>query len=65
MRDLGWFERKNLVYENRWVGDKPENARSLAAELAGLKVDVIVAVGRLSTGFQPSFRGEFMSRKTD
>jgi hypothetical protein len=46
MRDLGWFERKNLVYENRWVGDKPENARSLAAELAGLKVDVIVAVGR-------------------
>ena len=45
MRDLGWFERKSIVYENRWVGDKPENARSLAAELAGLKVDVIVAVG--------------------
>jgi hypothetical protein len=40
MRDLGWVEGKNIVYENRWVRDKPENARNLAAELAGLKVDV-------------------------
>jgi putative ABC transport system substrate-binding protein len=45
MRDLGWVEGKNIAYENRWVRDKPENARNLAAELARLKVDVIVAVG--------------------
>jgi putative ABC transport system substrate-binding protein len=45
LRDLGWVENKNLVLENRWVKGKLENARALASELAGLKVDVIVAVG--------------------
>jgi putative tryptophan/tyrosine transport system substrate-binding protein len=45
LRDLGWIEGKNLVLENRWVKDKLENARPLAAELTQLKVDVIVAVG--------------------
>jgi putative ABC transport system substrate-binding protein len=45
LRDLGWVEGKNIVIENRWTGDKPESAGSLAAELVRLKVDVIVAVG--------------------
>jgi putative ABC transport system substrate-binding protein len=45
LRDLGWLEGKNIVIENRWVRDKPENARKLASELVGLEVEVIVAVG--------------------
>lgn len=45
LRDLGWLEGKNFVFENRWVRDKAENAPNLASELVRLKVDVIVAVG--------------------
>ena len=45
LRDLGWVEGKNIVLENRWVGDKTENAVNQAAELVRLNVDVIVAVG--------------------
>ena len=45
LRDLGWFEGKNIVVEKRWVRDDPGMARRLAAELVRLKVDVIVAVG--------------------
>ena len=45
LRDLGWVEGRNIVLENRWVGDKAESALNLAAELVRLNVDVIVAVG--------------------
>ena len=45
LRDLGWVEGKNIVLENRWVGDKTENAVNQAAELVRRNVDVIVAVG--------------------
>jgi putative tryptophan/tyrosine transport system substrate-binding protein len=45
LRDLGWVEGKNIVLENRWVGDKTESAVNQAAELVRLNVDVIVAVG--------------------
>ena len=45
LRDLGWVEGRNIVLENRWVGDRAESALNLAVELVRLNVDVIVAVG--------------------
>ena len=45
LRDLGWIEGSNIVFENRWAGEPSASAVDLAAELARLKVDVIVAVG--------------------
>jgi len=45
LRDLGYVEGKNIVIEWRsWEG-KQDRLPSLAAELAHLKVDAIVAVG--------------------
>ncbi|HEX6173369.1 MAG TPA: ABC transporter substrate-binding protein [Candidatus Binatia bacterium] len=45
MRDLGWIEGSNIIFENRWAGEPNASAVALAAELVRLKVDVIVAVG--------------------
>jgi putative ABC transport system substrate-binding protein len=45
LRELGYVEGKNIVIEWRsWEGN-PDRQRALAAELARLKVDVIVTVG--------------------
>jgi len=43
MRELGYVEGKNLVIEWRFADNKSERYPELAAELAGLKLDVIVA----------------------
>src|SRR6266542_2719038 len=45
LRDLGWIEGRNRALEPRWIGEKPESSRDLAAELVRLRVDVIVANG--------------------
>jgi putative ABC transport system substrate-binding protein len=45
LRDLRWVEGSNIVVEPRWVGEKPQTAPDLAAELVRLRVDVIVAAG--------------------
>ena len=45
LRDLGYVEGKNIVIESRFWEGKQDRQRALAAELARLKVDVIVAVG--------------------
>ena len=42
LRDLGYIEGKNLVIEFRWSGTV-EQMREAAAELARMKVDIIVA----------------------
>src|SRR5207244_8383660 len=42
LRDLGYVEGKNLVIEFRWSGTV-EQMHEAAAELAGLKVDIIFA----------------------
>ena len=44
LRDLGYIEGKNVQLEVRWGEGKLERLPVLAAELVGLKVDVIVAV---------------------
>src|SRR5690348_8222216 len=43
MRELGYVEGTNILVEGRWYGDHTERLPALAAELARLKVDVIVA----------------------
>ena len=43
LRELGWTEGKNITLEYRWADGKPERLPELAAELVGIKVDIIVA----------------------
>jgi ABC-type uncharacterized transport system substrate-binding protein len=45
LRDLGYVEGRNVVIEYRDAEGKPERLPALAAELAALKVDVIVTGG--------------------
>ena len=42
MRELGYVEGKNTVFEYRYAEGKFDRLRELAAELVSLKVDVIV-----------------------
>src|SRR6185369_17557487 len=42
---LGYVEGKNVIIEWRWAENQPEPIPRLAAELAGLGVDVIVTGG--------------------
>ena len=44
-RDLGYERGRNIVLEHRFPNEIPERFRAMAAELVGLKVDVLVAVG--------------------
>jgi putative ABC transport system substrate-binding protein len=41
LRELGWIEGRNITFEYRWAEGKADQLPRLAAELAGLKVDVI------------------------
>ena len=43
LRDLGYIEGRNLAIEYRWAEGRAERFPQLAAELAALQVDVIVA----------------------
>ena len=45
LRDLGYVEGKNIIFEYRTPGEKSGRSTDLAAELVRLKVDVIVAEG--------------------
>ena len=44
-RDLGYFDRQNIVLEHRFAAQTPQRFRSMAAELVALNVDVLVTVG--------------------
>jgi putative tryptophan/tyrosine transport system substrate-binding protein len=56
--ELGWVEGQNLVIEARYTKDRYERLPDLAAELVGLKVDVIV------TGAAPAIRAVQHATKT-
>jgi ABC-type uncharacterized transport system substrate-binding protein len=43
LRELGYVEGQNVVFEYRWAEEKSDRAAKLAAELVRLRVDVIVA----------------------
>jgi putative ABC transport system substrate-binding protein len=45
MRELGYVEGQNLLFEFRWAGGKRDQYPKLATELLALPVDVIVAFG--------------------
>jgi len=43
LRELGYTDGRDTILETRWAEGKPERLTELAAELAGLKLDAIVA----------------------
>ena len=43
LRERGYVEGRNVVFDGRWYGNHTEQLPTLAAELVRLKVDVIVA----------------------
>jgi putative ABC transport system substrate-binding protein len=45
LQELGYVERQNVIYLGRWAEAHQDRLPELAAELVGLKVDVIVTVG--------------------
>jgi putative tryptophan/tyrosine transport system substrate-binding protein len=45
LQELGYVELQNAVYLSRWANAKQDRLPGLAAELVGLKVDIIVTVG--------------------
>ena len=45
LRELGYMEGRNIVFERRFAGGKQERLPDLAAELVRLNVDVIVTGG--------------------
>ena len=45
LRELGYVEGRNLVIEWRFADGRSDRLQALAAELVGLKVDVILAAG--------------------
>ena len=42
LRELGWIEGKDVVFEIRSGGSDPAGMAALAAELVGMKVDILV-----------------------
>ena len=45
LRDLGYIEGKNIVFEIRYAEEKPERLSAMADELLRSKVDLIIAGG--------------------
>jgi putative ABC transport system substrate-binding protein len=45
MRELGYVEGQNVIFEARWAQSEDDRLSKVAAELVGLKVDLIVTGG--------------------
>jgi putative tryptophan/tyrosine transport system substrate-binding protein len=48
LSDFGYVEGTNIILENRFPAEMPERFISLAAELAAIKVDILVAINRVA-----------------
>src|SRR4030095_6087264 len=49
LKDLGYFEGKNITVEYRFAEEKLDRVANLAADLVHLKIDIIVTGGGTST----------------
>jgi putative ABC transport system substrate-binding protein len=49
LRELGYVEGRNIVFESRYADGKNDLLPDLAAELVRIRVDLIVAVGTSAT----------------
>ena len=49
LRELGWIEGENLIFERRWASGRAELLRPLAEELVGLRVEIIATIGMPAT----------------
>jgi putative ABC transport system substrate-binding protein len=49
LKELGWIEGKNVVFESRFAEDRLDRLPEFAAELVRLNVDVILTHGTLAT----------------
>src|SRR5437764_6151679 len=47
--DAGYIEEQNVAIQYRWAGNRYDRMRALAADLVGLKVDVIACLGNAVT----------------
>ena len=47
LRELGWIEGSNVIFEQRYADNRTERLPELAAGLVQLKIDLIVATGTL------------------
>ncbi len=45
LQELGYVDGRNVIYASRWAEAKSDRLPALAAELVGLKVDLIVTFG--------------------
>jgi putative ABC transport system substrate-binding protein len=48
LRELGWVEGKNIVFESRYAEENLDRLPTLAADLVRLEVDLIVASGAIA-----------------
>jgi putative ABC transport system substrate-binding protein len=46
LADVGYIEGRNIIVEHRFPAEKPERFKSMAAELVGLKPDVLIGAGQ-------------------
>src|SRR5215813_12957828 len=49
LQNLGWIEGRNIHIEERWPGDNAERLRAFAADLVGMRPDVIFAGNEAAT----------------
>ena len=49
LKELGWSEARNIEYHLRWAGSDPVRLRTSAAELVGLRPDLILAPSTIAT----------------
>ena len=62
LRELGYVEGQNVVFESRWGDGQVGKLRSLAAELIGAKVDILVTAGSEAALRRPNRkRARFLS----
>jgi len=50
-RNLGYIEGRSIAFEHRFPNEVPERFASMAAELVGLSIDVLIGVGASSSQY--------------